>query len=284
MKSDLSLDDLMLFLAVAEAGGLQGAAAATGASAPTLSRRMADLERATGQHLFQRGPQGFALTAEGRALRTEAAPLRDVRRRLATWGANGAKPPRVRITAGTWTARHIARHLGEVWSPGDPWVPEFLAANANLDLARREADIGIRARRPEHPWLAAKRTNARLDYAVYGRVDAPDAFITLDESQATTPAERWVRELPDVRIATEVNTMRLGLDLALSGIGRIVMPVFAGAEEPGLVQLSPVIDAIAHEEWLVSHAEARHDPPIRRALMAMERLLRRPRASGEGPP
>jgi DNA-binding transcriptional LysR family regulator len=284
MKSNLSLDDLTLFLAVAEAGGLQGAAAATGTSAPTLSRRMAELERATGQHLFQRGPQGFALTAEGRALMAEAAPLREVRRRLARWGSDAARTPRVRITAGTWTARHIARHLGEVWAPGDPWVPEFLAANANLDLARREADIGIRARRPEHPWLAAKRTHARLDYAVYGRADAPDAYITLDDGQATTPAERWVRDQPGARIATEVNTMRLGLDLALSGIGRIVMPVFAGAEEPGLVQLSPVIDAIAHEEWLVSHAEARNDPPVRRALMAMERLLMRPRAAGKPAP
>jgi DNA-binding transcriptional LysR family regulator len=284
LKSAPDLEDLMLFLAVAEAGGLQGAALATGTSAPTLSRRMAALERATGQHLFQRGPHGFALTTQGRALMAEAAPLREMRRKLAVWGKDAARVPRIRITAGTWTARHIARHLGEVWSPGDPWVPEFLAANANLDLARREADIGVRARRPEHPWLAAKRTNARLDYAVYGRPDAPDAFVTLDEGQATTPAERWVREWPNVRIVTEVNTMRLGLDLALSGIGRIVMPVFAGADEPGLVQLSPVIDAIAHEEWLVCHAEARNDPPVRRALMAMERLLQRPRMSAKAAP
>lgn len=77
---------------------------------------------------------------------------------------------------------------------------------------------------------------------------------------------------------TEANAMRLGLDLVRAGMGRMVMAVFAGLDATGLTQLSPPIDEIAHEEWRVSHAEARHDPPIRRALMAMERLLTRPRA------
>ncbi|MBK6468638.1 MAG: hypothetical protein IPF96_18725 [Rhodobacter sp.] len=39
--------------------------------------------------------------------------------------------------------------------------------------------------------------------------------------------------------------------------------------------MSGPIAEIAHEEWLVCHAEARADAPIRRALKAVERLLAR---------
>jgi DNA-binding transcriptional LysR family regulator len=273
MKPPLSLDDLALFLAVSDAGGLQGAVAATGVSAPTLSRRMAQLERATGQRLFERGRNGYALTTRGRDLRTEAQALRPFSQRIAGWANNPAAVPRVRITAGVWTARLVARHICEVWKPGDPWVPEFLSANANLDLARREADIGVRAKRPEHTWLAAERMQ-EVTYAVYGRPGAPDAFIALAEGQASTPAERWLRANQAQRIVTTVNTERVALDLAQAGMGRIVLPTFAGDDDSGLERLSDLIPEASHESWLVSHQDARNDPPVRRALNAIGRLLR----------
>ena len=282
MKHPLSLDDLSLFLAVATAGGLQGAAAATGVSAPTLSRRMTELERATGQRLFERGRHGFALTARGRSLLAEAEGLRTIARRLTDWVRDPCETPRVRITAGSWTSRLIARHIGSVWKPGDPRVPEFLVANANLDIARRESDIGVRARRPDQPWLAARRVQ-RVEHAVYGLPGAPEGFVALAEGLASTEAERWVRTTQADRIVTTVNTERLALDLVRAGMGRMVMPTFAGDDETGLVRLSDVIPEAAHDAWLVSHHEARHDPPVRRALAALERLLRSHSAPAQAP-
>jgi DNA-binding transcriptional LysR family regulator len=272
MKARLSLDDLALFLAVVDAGGLQGAAVTTGVSAPTLSRRMAALERATGQRLFERGRHGYALTASGRALLAETGPLRPLSQRLAAFGQESGVVPRVRITAGSWTARLLARHITRVWSPGDPWVPEFLAANASLDIARREADIGIRARRPEQGWLAGRKVQD-VRYAVYGLPDACDGYIALAEGLASTPAERWLRATHADRIVTTVNTERLALDLARAGMGRIVLPTFAGDDGTGLSRLSAPIPEAEHEAWLVSHHEARHDPPVRRAITALERLI-----------
>ena len=271
---DVSLDDLALFLAVAQAGGLQGAAAATGISAPTLSRRMAELERTLATRLFERGRTGYTLTSRGRSLLAETGPLRQMQARLAAWSGSATASPRVRITAGVWTAQLIARRIAEVWRPGDPWVPEFLSANAALDLARREADIGIRARRPDQPWLAGRKVQD-VTYAVYGRPDAPEGFIALAEGLPSTPAERWLRAThPDV-ILTTVNSERLALDLAQAGLGRIVLPCFAGDAAEGLARLSPPIPEAAHEAWLVAHHDARHDPPVRRALAALSRLLRR---------
>ena len=89
MKASVSLDDLALFLAVADAGALGGAARSTGTSLPTLSRRMTELERRTGERLFLRGRRRYALTAEGRRLAEEMRGLREVRARLDRWLGSG---------------------------------------------------------------------------------------------------------------------------------------------------------------------------------------------------
>lgn len=272
MQRTPSLDDITLFLALAEAGGLQAAARATGSSAPTLSRRMNALERATGQRLFERGRHGFTLTARGRSLQAEARALQPLAARLAAWSAGPEARPRVRITAGSWTARRIARHFTSVWGPGAGWLPEFLSANASLDIARREADIGIRAMRPGQPWMAGQRL-PDVSYAIYGLPVAPEGFLALAEGLASTPAERWLRAHHAGDIVTSVNTERLALDLARAGMGRLVMPTFAGDDATGLVRLSEPLTELRHEQWLVSHNEARHDPPVRRALAALKTLL-----------
>ncbi|WP_425050218.1 LysR family transcriptional regulator [Psychromarinibacter sp. S121] len=269
-----SLDDLALFLAIADAGGLAGAARATGQSAATLSRRMTALERDLNRRLFERGARGYTLTAAGRELLAEAEPLRDVAQRLTRW-ASADPTPRVRITTGHWTSRFLARHIRRVWSPGDAWVPEFLASNANVDLARREADIGVRNRRPEQNWLAA-RVTLPVHYAVYGVDPQVQEFLALPDGYPTTPSDRWVRRHHGDEIVTGASDTRLMLDLALSGMGRIVMPTFAGDAVEGLARLSPPIAEIAHDEWLVMHQDARHDPPVRAAIDALFTLLSDP--------
>lgn len=269
---DISLDDLSLFLAVVDAGSLSGAAAATGVSSPTLSRKMKELERTTGRHLFRRGTQGFVLTAEGRELNEEAKPLLALSRRLAGWSSAPGSTPRVRITAGTWTSRFLARNISRVWKPSDPWVPEFLAGNANMDIARQEADIGIRSKRPEQPWLAGRRTS-KIAYATYAVSKDITGYIAMAETASSTPSDRWIKTHHPDRIVTTVNSSRLALDLARAGMGRMIMPVFAGDDDSQLIRISDAIGELEHEVWLVSHHELRHDPAIRRALNALGRLL-----------
>ncbi len=273
MKDEsLSLDDIALFLAVAEAGGLVGAAANTGVSAPTLSRKMTALERQAGQRLFHRGNQGYRLTGAGRALCEEAAGLDDVRRKLSGW-MRTAPRPKVRITAGTWSSRWLAQNVTRYWRPDDPWVPAFLSANATLDIARREADIGIRNRRPEQSWLAGRRLR-KIEFAEFARDKEVTGYVTLEDRLAETPPTRWVHAHHADRIVTTVSDARLALDLAAAGVARVVLPLFAG----GMAEVSQVSDPIAeltHDEWLVTHHDARHDPPVRRAIDALTRFIER---------
>ncbi|WP_116130989.1 LysR family transcriptional regulator [Tropicimonas sp. IMCC34043] len=274
-QSRLDLDDLALFLAVAGAGSLSAAARATDTSLPTLGRRMTRLEVAMGRRLFRRGSAGYALTADGRALATEAADLQTAAHRIARWRDAGPRAVRVRVTAGLWTSRHLARKLRSYWTEDLPWAPEFLASNKDVDIARREADIGIRNRRPDQGWLAGRRTR-RIDYAEYGRDASVAGFVTQPADSAGTPSERWLRANHADRIAMVASDARLALDLALQGAGRILLPCFAGDAEPGLARLSDPIAEIGHDEWLVCHHEARNDPPVRAALDAIAGALRDP--------
>jgi len=276
MKDEISLDDLMQFLAVCDAGGLVGAVATTGQSAPTLSRKMVALERQTGRRLFIRGNKGYVLTAEGRELKSEAEGLTAIRRRLAAFSV-ATRTPRVRITSGTWNAHYLARNLSAFWTKSDGWMPEFLASMAVLDIARREADIGIRNRKPDQPWLAGRRTR-RVDYIEYASSVDVTGYVTLADHIAIAPSSRWVHNNRSDQIVTTASDARLELDLTRKGIGRMVLPSFIGDGEPGLVRVSDPIEELCHDEWLVAHQDARHDPPVRRAIDALIGFLEKERA------
>ena len=271
MKDKVLLDDYVLFLSVAEEGGLARAVQKTGVSGPTLSRRMGQLEAKLGLRLFQRGARGYSLTSDGIALRDEARSLQAVMARLEAFRRN-KRTPRVRITAGLWTSRHLARNIAQVWSPAAPWVPEFLPSGADLDLARRVADIGIRNRRPTQGWLAAVKTR-EITFAPFAASKTVRGWIALNDRATTLPSQRWIYEHHEDEIVTTSSDPRLAVDLAKAGAGKVVLPLFA-AEGSALVQCGDVIPDLTSEEWLVAHQDARNDPPVRAALNALRDVLK----------
>lgn len=271
MEQTPALDDLALFVQVAEAGGLAGAARISGVSVPTLSRKMQSLERQLGRTLFHRGARGYALTVEGRSVLEKVAEVGSLKVRLARSLAMPAFAE-VRITAGGWTSAYLARRMGHVWTSQSKWRPVFMEATARLDIARRGADIGIRNKRPDQDWLAARCTG-RIEYAAFAMSDKIQGFLALSQAEVQTPSATWVRDHHANEIVTTAGSSRLLVDLAVAGLGKVVLPRFAAADLSRLQQVGPVIDALTHEEWLVSHHEARHDAPVRAALEALAKLL-----------
>ena len=65
---DITWDDVRIFLAVAEAGSVSGAARQLRLGQPTISRRLAEMEQAIGSRLFARGVGGATLTSAGERL------------------------------------------------------------------------------------------------------------------------------------------------------------------------------------------------------------------------
>ena len=70
-------DDLRVFLAVAKAGSLSGAARSLGVNHSTVFRRIGAFEEALGVRLFERVPSGYLLTPAGEEMREAALRAAD---------------------------------------------------------------------------------------------------------------------------------------------------------------------------------------------------------------
>ncbi|MEM7631141.1 MAG: LysR family transcriptional regulator [Pseudomonadota bacterium] len=268
--------DFGLFAAVARNGALSGAARETGLSQATLSRRMTALEQRLGRRLFAHGAAGYTPTTEGRDLLERAKKMEAAARDIAQWNAGRAGPPRVRVSAGTWTTDYLARRVADYWAPDARWQPEFVNCNRDMDIERREVDIGVRNRRPTHPWLAGRRTGI-VEHAAFATDPSVTGWIGPSDDTSTLPSEAWTLAQHGGDIVAFSNDPQVRGALACAGVGRVVLPTFAGDALPGLVRVSEVIEALTSEEWLVCHQDTRHDPPVRAALDALGDVLSRPR-------
>ncbi len=273
MESAPQWDDYAYFTAVARTGGIARAAEVTGVSVATLSRRMRAFEARLGRRLFLHGAAGYALTADGRALYEKTQEMEEVAADISRWHADVTGPICVRISAGTWTATDLAEHVAAYWSPNATWLPEFVYCDLSLDIARREVDIGIRNTRPDQAWLAGQQIG-HVDYAAYATGPDITGWIGPAYGAAETPSVKWVKAHHGDAIVTKANSPHLAASLAKAGLGRIVLPTFVGDDMAGLTRVSEPITELRSEQWLVSHHEGRHEPPIRAALDAIAGYLR----------
>lgn len=158
---DIPWEEVRLFLAVAETGSVTGAARRLRLGQPTVSRRLAALERAVGETLFRRSVSGTALTAAGERLLEPA-------RRMAEWAgevgraadrAGGAPQGLVRVTAPPVVAHDFLAPFAASLARSHPGLRlEVIAAMHYLDLARGEADLALRPRPPGQPELTLVHT------------------------------------------------------------------------------------------------------------------------------
>ena len=167
MNEMLNWDDLRLFLAIARSGGLAKAAPVVRSSAPTLGRRMMSLERALGAQLFIRHRSGYDLTAAGQELLALAEGLEKGALDIERWRTAADPHPVVKIAAGDWMSKFVALHVAELSDRNEDIAIEILTGVSPADLLRREANLGLRNRRPELPGLAGRRL-VRVEFAVFG--------------------------------------------------------------------------------------------------------------------
>ena len=261
-------DDLRLFLAVAREGGLAAAAASTGKSAPTLGRRMLELERRLGRDLFRRMPRGYALTDDGRDLLAKTIALESRIQPLAATDAERALPL-VKVSAGTWVTHILCGRVPELVG-SDAVRLRFISADEVLDIGRREAVIGIRNRRPEGIGLAGRRIT-RVRFAAYATSKDVSTWARV---LGGTPSAQWVQDTTKEARVIEVTSPRNALDLALAGSVRAVLPTFIGARFDALRQVSPLIEDLEHDQWMVTHHEDRFIPDVRKVIDRIYKTLK----------
>ena len=238
--------DVKIFLAVARAGSLGGAARLTGQSQPTMGRRLRVLEREVGHALFQRGKEGFVLTGEGASVLAHSERMEEealaFQRQLA--GQERQLEGLLRVSSSDWFGVHILTPLFAEFVKLHPKVTIELITDARLfNLARREADLVFRIK-PLDEADVVQRKVMHIDYRVYRATGATHqvrndgegvSLITLDSAFQDFPDAAWLRKkLPKAQVAFGSNSREAQARMCAAGVGLAVLPAPLGAAFPGL--------------------------------------------------
>jgi DNA-binding transcriptional LysR family regulator len=144
------LPELALFCRVAVAGGFNGAAMTLDASASTLSRNVARLERALNVRLFERNSRFLSLTSDGKALFEVSRPLlRDLVSALReTKERTGTRAGTIRIScAAAFGRRHIAPHVVKFQGENPDIAIDLKLEDRLVDPIEESIDLCVRGGR-----------------------------------------------------------------------------------------------------------------------------------------
>jgi len=282
---NLAWSDVRIFLAVARAGSLSGAAQRLGLSQPTMGRRLRALEAATGQALFQRGREGFQLTDEGAAVLGHAQRMEDealaIERALA--GSAGQLEGTLRVSASDWFGAHLLTPVCAEFLRRHPRVRVDLVTDARVyDLARREADLVFRIKAPDDPELVQRRL-LHMTYALYGPEGvAPPAagdgagttLVTLDAALEDLPDVGWLKKtFPRARTGFGSNNRDAQARMVALGAGFAVLPRLLGDRVPGVVRHDIEPAPPGRDVWIAYHRDLRGLARLRAFVdLAVERL------------
>lgn len=278
--ADFDWNDLRAFLAVARTGRLTTAAGKVGMDHSTVGRRIAALEAGLGARLFDRSPQGYALTAHGERLMPTAEKMESLSIQAADdlGEADQSLIGAVRIGAPEGFGSYVLAPLMAKLADRHPQLQiQLVAISGVLSLSKREADIAVTLSAPrEGRMVARKLTDYGLSlYAAPSYLDARPPIRT----RADMADHRFIgyigdllyapeldyMEAPDVDIHVTLQSSNLiaQLQAAIAGAGLCVLPDFIAARETGLVRVLPDDVHLVRSLWLVTHADLKSLARIR---------------------
>lgn len=266
-------DDLRLFLAVARAGSLSGAARVLGVTHSTVFRRIGAFEQRLGVRLFDRLPGGYALTAAGEEMRDSVLRIEEEISALAlkVTGQDHRPSGMIRITATDMLAVGVLpRHMAAFRSEWPGIEVEVIVSDTVLDLTRREADVAIRVGNPAQETLVGRRVG-RLAFAVYAAgslhakgLDDPGHGDWIGFGSAHGPLSRSLtRWWPDMRQVYRTNSINAAQAAARAGIGLAALPCAIADPDPELLRAASFPEDFSLDLWLLIHEDLRNTARIR---------------------
>lgn len=276
-NTSMNWDDIRIFLAVARAGQILGAARRLGLNHATVSRRIAALESDLGTKLFRRMTTGSELTAEGErfiafAERMEASTIA-ARAEIAGEGGEVSGVVRIGAPDGFGVA-YLASRLGALTQRHPGLSVQLVPVPRSFSLSRREADIAITVDRPTEGRLVAVKL---VDYSL-GLFASKDyaARHGLPSVSEELAAHRLVGYVPDLTISPSLDyaaeiwpdwnasfaiSSALGqVEAVRAGSGIGILHSYIARRDPELVPV-PAATPIRRTYWLVYHESMR---PLRR--------------------
>ncbi len=266
-------DNIRIFLAVARAGQILGAAKHLRLNHATVARRLSAFENALQAKLFVRRPNGCDLTEEGERMLAYAERVES--EMLAAYEEVGntdlAIEGAVRVGAPDgFGVAFLAPRLGRLKERYPGLMIQLVPVPRTFSLSRREVDIAITVGRPEEGRLIARKlTDYTLgfyasktyleragtpatpedlqDHVCLGYVE--DLLYSASLDFAREMVRDWKADIEISSAVGQTEAVRAG-----AGIG--ILHTFVARQDETLVQVLPDL-SITRSYWTVVHEDLR---------------------------
>jgi DNA-binding transcriptional LysR family regulator len=273
----LEWDHLRVVLAVHRGGSMQSASEFLGIDRATVLRRLDALEARLGARLFERRRDGCTLTRAGLEIIGTVEGIEQAMTGLEhrVGGEDKRAAGLVTVTVPEFFAvKVLAPALPRLHAAHPGITVDVSTGMSFLNLARGEADIALRNRRPDHNSLVARRVGS-VGIGLYATRDylarqgmpngsfADHDLILFDETLAGMPGYRWIEErIAGARVALRSNEILPLLAATRAGLGIGCLPNIAAHGEAELVPVAPGIVG-RPEIFLVTHRDLRRRTRVR---------------------
>lgn len=247
--SQISLDDMRLFVAVVQSGSLTTASDLTGVPISRLSRRLTALEQALGTQLINRGKKGVSLHELGEPFFTHAQTMLSYAEMAISSINSGLEQPKgiLKISLAIDMAGLIRYKLQEYLALYPQVKIEIHLTQQKINMIQDGIDVAIRAGTVENDNVVAKRLK-HITFAVYAHHDYIQQYGTPDTpndlyqhkiiSQNLTLPWRFLQKEREISIAPQsymsCNDFSLVADFIAQGLGIGVLPTEIANHYPQL--------------------------------------------------
>jgi len=273
-------DDLRYVLAISRSTNLAAAAASLSVNHSTMFRRLNALEREIGAKLFERHagdyqptPAGQRMIETSERMETEALSLdRDLS------GHDSRLSGQLRVTCSETMAFKMLMPLIARFRKNHPGIlVDLTVENRVIDMARREADVALRATRPSQGDLFGRKL-ADVQWGLFAAStylkangapkSLPDlgkhAVIGWPDLSTHTKAGVWIaKHVPAEAIGFRVSGFVNQSIAARDGLGLALLPVYLAAGDKNLVPVLGRLKDLSTEMWIVTHRSLKDTARVR---------------------
>ncbi len=284
----MNWDDFRFFLALSREGSVSGAGRALGVKHTTVARRIRALEERLGTRLFDRLPDGYAMTQVAENLFEHALAMEALAQAMdrEVFGQDAELAGPLKLTVSHVADRLILPKL-RAFTGAYPHIDLLLLTTSGLvDLAAREADIAVRLTAKPPDYLVGREV-MRLRHGIYGttrtlRKLSDPVNVILFQGDADHPP--WVaKHFPNARTVLRVDDSSSMAAATRNHIGLSRIPCFIGDSDAGLRRLDVPLKPSDWGVWILSHVDLRATARVRvcREFLSETIEQQRPLIQGE---
>jgi DNA-binding transcriptional LysR family regulator len=283
-------DDFAVFLALYRERTTGRAADSLGISQPTVTRRLAAFEQALGLVLFERTPTGLHPTQAAERL---VEPAQRVERSICELTAeidvlSGAEINLIRLTMLDHFEQFLVPILRDFRQRWPRVETQLLASDHLYDLARGEADIGVRGRArptsdeivvhdlPPSGWTVYAAVHLPAEQRPNSPADlAGNCLATVEGMPGTLPVYTWLKSLGEEGSPLMRCSNYRALKSAIaSGAALSALPCTIGDGDPDLVRCFDPLPDWDVPIYLVGRRAVLRRPPARDLFDSIARYFR----------